>query len=132
MFVPSSVSMSQGWLVQGRHFNAPWGHTHVELETFPYPAGMNTLDIRIINDWGDDIRHFYNTRPNTTVRHAMRWPTEPYGARLSTVSRPPSGGANGFTVPVRFFSSGIPTHHINFNAMGGRQCKPTDNACKRW
>ena len=116
MFVPTAPSPFGGSLVGWGFHMTSFHHTMVSLQIGRFPARMTSACVLITNGWGDDFSIFPRIPDESITSMLIRMRTEPYGARVSTVS-----GTNGFSgVPMRFWAHGLlQTHHIIFDAMGG-------------
>ncbi|MCL1877983.1 MAG: InlB B-repeat-containing protein [Defluviitaleaceae bacterium] len=102
--------------VGGGFFNTNRAQTTIELWTFNFPGGMSTIDVFFTNAIGDDTALGFDFLPWSDIRYNIRFPGEPYGARVSSID----GAFNN--VELRFFAhngSGVPsTVNISFNVNG--------------
>jgi len=95
-----------------------WDHNYVEFWTYNFPSGMNTIDVFIVNDYGDDHSVRLDLPRMSELRHQLNFPGEYYGAWISTYNSF-YGSFSG--VELRFFAGPKPrdTVTITFDANGG-------------
>jgi len=86
MTVPMTGVPEQGAFVgMIQHHHTSSAHTHVELRTFAFPAGMQSLAVFFTNIWGTDRRTAVTFQENSIVSFAISAPGTAYGARVSSV-----------------------------------------------
>ena len=71
-------------IVGGRYFTTNWWDTHVGLQLFNFPHGMTFVDVMISNWVGDCWSAGGGFFANMHLLHPLRFPGEPYAARISS------------------------------------------------
>ena len=123
MHVPQATSprpsVGRSVLVGGRYYVTTREHNMVTLRTHNFNhAGMSPIDVFISNHFGDDAGILYGMPSWAEVNMPIRFPGEPYGARVS------SRYGSFQNVELRFFAQPeapvhVDTVTITFNANGG-------------
>jgi len=80
----SAPGVASSVWVGGGTFATNTQTTSISLQTFAFPAGMNSMDVLFTNAIGDDTRSVWDMRANSVESHNVRWRTERYGARVNS------------------------------------------------
>jgi len=70
--------------VGGGRFNTTSAHRTVSLQSFAFPINMGSMDVQVSNAIGDCVGTLWDMPPHTIATHTIRFPGEPYGARVSS------------------------------------------------